>query len=320
MARFRESRGLDYDDVLLVPQYSNIESRSKVDISGELTHGIQLNIPVIIANMDTVVNQNVIYEAWHMGALGIMHRYEDPEFIFRDIKELDHNYVKPIIPSIGIGSKQVQLALRYIATNKIHAINIDIAHGHSLNMCETILAIKKEHPYFPLIAGNIATPEAAMMLMNAGADVIKVGIGPGFVCTTRKETGAGYPQLSAIMEIAPVVHEANKHLIADGGIRNCGDIVKALAAGADTVMSGWMFAGSKESGKETYRGMASLEAQKNFKGSAKNIEGKCTNVETKGSIKDILQTIKEGIQSGFSYTGAKDIQTFRSNAEFVIVH
>jgi IMP dehydrogenase len=324
MVNINKESKLNYDDVLIVPQYSEIESRSKVDISSNLTPSIKLNIPIVIANMESVVNQSVIYAASQMGAAAIMHRYDKPNWIQREINELDHNRTYPIIPSIGVGNDQVKIALDYMChnfnTKKTHAICIDIAHGDSKQMYDTIKAIREEDKYFPIIAGNIVTRDAAKRMLDAGANAIKVGIGPGLVCTTRANTGAGYPQLSAIMEIAPVLHGYNATLIADGGIRTAGDCVKAFVAGADTVMIGSLFAGSKEIGKSYYRGMASADAQREFKGYAKNIEGKSMNVEPSyKSVKDILQELKESIQSGFSYVGARNINELRERAEFVLI-
>lgn len=317
--KFRESKGLDYKDVLLVPKYSDIKTRYIVDIQSDILPGVSLDVPVISANMDTITNDVVAKAMSDNGGAGILHRYEKPDVICKWIRALKDSNLSPVIPSIGLGDEQLIDAQHYIDCGA-DAICIDIAHGDSLYMRETIEKLRTMNPTINIIAGNVATVESAIGLIECGANTIKVGIGPGFVCTTRSNTGAGYPQLSAVVEIAPAVHARYGRVIADGGIRNIGDIVKALAAGADTVMSGFLFAGSKESGMETYRGMASQDAQQAFKGFSKNIEGRSTNVETKGSIKDILQTITEGIQSGFSYCGARNMRELRENAEFVVLH
>lgn len=318
---FRDSEGLDYKDVLLVPQYSTIDSRAKVDISGWLTPNIALDIPVVSANMDTITNKEVALSMAAGGSAGILHRYANPLCEVEDwIKFLIHyGITDKIIPSIGVGYGMADLGKRYLDLGA-NAINIDIAHGDSLAMCQTISKLSNYgNKYVDIIAGNIATKEAARRLIEAGAMTVKVGIGPGFVCDTRKQTGSGYPQLSAIMEIAPIVHELDGCLIADGGIREIGDCCKALAAGADSVMSGYLFRGSEESQSNVYRGMASSEAQEDFKGFSKNVEGHSKVVETRGHIRDMLKDIKEGIQSGFSYSGCRSLDEFQENAEFVVI-
>ena len=323
---FRDSKGLDYKDVLLVPQHSDIPSRSDVYIGSWLTPNIDLAVPVVSANMDTITNVDVAWAMALEGSAGILHRYASPLEVhgwvgkLKALKKSSHLHGDLyVIPSIGVGDDQVEIAKQYLDLGA-DAINIDIAHGDSKAMVDTIRKlVNSQHDYVDLIVGNIATPEAARRLIGEGAMTVKVGIGPGAVCDTRKKTGAGYPQLSAIMEIAPIVHELDGCLIADGGIREVGDCVKALAAGADTVMSGFLFKGSAESHCRTYRGMASNEAQRDFKGFAKNIEGHSEVIESGGTILEIMKGIREGIQSGFSYCGSRTITELHENAEFVII-
>lgn len=317
--KFRQSLGLDYKDVLLVPKHSTVGSRHIVNIKNNITRNHTLDIPIMSANMDTITNSLVANAMNDAGGCGVLHRYNSIDTVCDWIKVLKANNVKPIIPSVGVClDTQLPAAKRYIDCGA-DAICIDIAHGDSLQML-TFIEKLRALTNVPIIAGNIATVEGALNLMSAGAQTIKVGIGPGFVCTTRKQTGAGYPQLSAILEIADAVHARYGFVIADGGIREIGDCVKALAAGADAVMTGYLFRGSVESQcNGVYRGMASAEAQTDFKGEYKNVEGRATKVEYRGYIKDIMKEIEEGIQSGFSYCGAYNIRELRENSEFVII-
>jgi len=215
---------------------------------------------------------------------------------------------------------------------------LDSAHGHSRNVIERVRAIKKRWPSLALMAGNVVTAEGAEALLDAGADIIKVGIGPGSICTTRVIAGVGFPQLSAVLEVAGTVHKRGKTLVADGGIKFSGDIVKALAAGADAVMMGGMFAGTEESPGETvlyqgrtyklYRGMGSLGAMK--QGSSdryfqegireeqkfvpEGIEGR---VAYKGPVAETIYQLAGGLRAGFGYLGARDLLALRKNARFI---
>ena len=215
---------------------------------------------------------------------------------------------------------------------------LDSAHGHSKNVIDRVRAIKKRWPDLPLMAGNVVTAEGAEALLDAGADVIKVGIGPGSICTTRVITGVGFPQFSVILAVAETVHARGKTLVADGGIKFSGDIVKALAAGADAVMMGSMFAGTEESPGETvlyqgrtykmYRGMGSLGAMKQGSGDRyfqegvreeqkfvpEGIEGR---VAYKGPVAETIYQLAGGLRAGFGYVGAKNIAALRKNARFI---
>ncbi len=215
---------------------------------------------------------------------------------------------------------------------------LDSAHGHSKNVLDRVRAIKKRWPSLALVAGNVVTAEGAEALLDAGADVVKVGIGPGSICTTRVIAGVGFPQLSAILAVADIVHKRGKTLIADGGIKFSGDIVKALAAGADAVMMGGMFAGTEESPGETvlyqgrtyklYRGMGSLGAMKQGSGDRyfqegireeqkfvpEGIEGR---IAYKGPVAETIYQLAGGLRAGFGYLGAKDIAMLRKNARFI---
>ncbi len=316
--------GYNYKDVLLIPQYSDIKHRDEVDLSSRLfktgSFG-PIKIPIVAANMDTIASFEMIKECHFNGAICFLHRYQSLVDTRRLILKLINSGITRIVPSIGVGIPEAETAMLYHNDTGIESINIDIAHGDCKQMLDTISAIKRLVPKMNIVAGNITTPEAARRLWNAGADAIKIGIGNGGVCETQKVTGAGYPQFSAIQNISQEFGSWRRPtLIADGGIREVGDITKALGAGADFVMIGSLFAGCPETPEPgIYRGMASQEAQEAFKGFAKNIEGKTISVEKKPPVSDILKSIKEGVQSGFTYCGARNIKELHKKAQFVTV-
>jgi IMP dehydrogenase len=304
--------GLTFDDVLLVPQFSDIQSRTQVDISTQIG-SIELKVPIISANMDTITDDIMAMTMAVNGGLGILHRYVTAENMvqwLKNIKLLNH----VAVPSVGVQANDLVNAEKY--REFTNSICVDIAHGDSVSMCATVAGLH-QMGYQNIIAGNIVTADAAERLVQAGANILKVGVGPGSVCTTRIVTGHGYPQLSAIEEVAKVT---NAWIIADGGIRSSGDIVKALAVGADAVMVGGLFAGCHETpNKGTYRGMASAEAQVDFKGKVSNnaAEGVAIAVDPKGYVGDVINELVGGIRSGFSYSGARTLKEFRSKAKFV---
>lgn len=307
--------GLTFDDVLLVPQFSELTSRSQADISTQIG-GLNLKVPIISANMDTVTGFEMAVAMGLAGGAGVLHRYKTPDEIIDWLKMLRGSGF-PAIPSIGVQDIDHRSAVIY--REYTDAICIDIAHGDSRQMLEMVKFCDGEG-YNTIIAGNIVTKKAAEMLYQAGANVLKVGVGPGSVCTTRIVTGHGYPQLSAIENVANSAHDA--YIIADGGIRNSGDIVKALAMGADAVMIGGLFAGCNETpfiNGGVYRGMASAEAQIDFKGKVSNntAEGVSMKALAKGSVNNVLDGLVGGIRSGLSYSGAKNIPQLQTVAQFV---
>ena len=222
-----------------------------------------------------------------------------------------------------------------LVKNKVDIIAIDTAHGHSKGVLETVKKVKAKYPNLPIIAGNVATASAVKALVEAGADVVKVGIGPGSICTTRIVAGIGVPQLTAVMDCAEMAHKLGKTIIADGGIKYSGDITKALAAGGNAVMLGSLLAGTMESPGDleiyqgrsfkVYRGMGSLSAMaagssdRYFQEDAKKLvpEGVEGRVPYRGTVSDIIFQLLGGIRSGMGYCGAKDLEALRKNAEFV---
>lgn len=335
MATLRNDIGLSFDDVLLVPRKSTISSRFSggIDLSTVIVPGLGLHYPIISANMDTTTGYELANTLSEAGALGIIHRFLPVESHLQELLNTMHQQ-HPAVLCIGVGKEQFEERfLRIFEYNdpkiNLGAVLIDIAHGHSDTMLRQIARVQAAAPQLPIIAGNVATYEGAMDLLKAGACSIKCGVGPGSVCSTRIQTGNGVPQLTAIMECRRAIDDSGMpaSLIADGGIRYGGDIVKALASGANAVMIGNLFAGTEEAIGEfistrngmvkVYRGMASREAQKSWKGYATSIEGEMMNVQYKGSAVAVLNGLVSGILSGMSYQDARNIRELQDNAVFI---
>jgi len=325
MIRIQKEEGLTFDDVILVPRRSSFGSRfnGDLDFSVEIVPGIKIQYPIVSANMDTVTGSAMALTMRELGALGIIHRFFEPDKHKEQLKEMI-GPEKNIILCVGVGDDRDDL-LKHCQI--FDGVLIDIAHGHSDLMIDKIHKIKDIVPDMPIIAGNVATGEGALDLVDAGASCIKCGVGPGSVCTTRIKTGCGVPQLSAIIDVEQAIR-GRATVIADGGIRNSGDIVKALAAGADAVMVGRLFAGSDESPGEiisipgrgkfkVYRGMASRAAQEDWKGKATSIEGEMTWIPYQGSVRNIFEELISGMKSGMSYQNAHNVKELRENALFI---
>jgi len=323
--KIRNETGLAFDDVLLVPRKSTIGSRFDGEISLEtkIFSNLELTLPLISANMDSVTGHSMAGVMEATGGIGIIHRFMS---IQEQINELVG--LETPIACIGVGEESKERLRTINKSISLVGVLIDIAHGHCDAMIEQIKWVKDNFD-LRVIAGNIATREAAFDLAVAGADCLKVGVGNGAVCTTRINTANGVPQLTALEDVYLATKEINKMVtvIADGGIKNAGDIVKCFAVGADAVMIGKLFAGTEEAPGEMvmgvngackmYRGMASAEAQKSWKGYASSIEGEMTYLPFKGSVSKIIQNLKAGILSGMSYQDAHSLQELRENAEFV---
>lgn len=318
-------RGLTFDDILLVPQKSEVRSRRDPSISSPLTKTVQLQTPLISANMDTVTEWEMAYAMNQVGGLGILHRFMSVKDQVQQVEFLKEKGLKKICASIGVNEDYKERAEALYKAG-VRLITIDIAHGHSVQMMETMKWLKDRFAEIEIIAGNIASQEATRDLIEAGADAVKVGIGPGSMCTTRIITGCGVPQLTAIALCAEVARQYSVGVIADGGIRTSGDIVKCLAAGADTVMLGSMLAGCIETpgeiknGRKQYRGMASKAAQVSWRGGIPEgmaPEGESTQVTVKGPLKDVILEITGGLRSGMSYLNANSIEEMRENALFI---
>lgn len=318
-------RGLTFDDVLLMPTRSEIKSRRDPSLQTPLTRSFNIETPIISANMDTVTEADMAVALHNLGAIGILHRFMTVEEQLAQVEKCQKAGVKTIAASIGVNGDFKDRAHALIKAG-VQILTIDIAHGHSTSMLETMVWLKGQSPSTQIIAGNVATPEATLDLIEAGADAIKVGIGPGSMCTTRIITGCGVPQLTAIALCSEVASEHGVPVIADGGIRTSGDIVKAFAAGASTVMLGSMLAGTMETpgeiknGRKQYRGMASRSAQDSWRGGVPEgmaPEGESTLVSVKGTARDVIMELAGGIRSGMSYLNATSVREIRDKARFI---
>lgn len=447
-----KEQGLSYDDVLIIPQRSPVNSRSNVETKTQLTPNIELQVPIISANMDTVTEARMAIAMARMGGIGIIHRFmpiekqvqeikkvkraenfiiEDPYTIEPDktVQDVKNKMTEKEVGGLlvckkdkkllGIITKRdirfaddntkvskamtseedlitaspsitIEKAEEIISKNKIEKlplvnesgrikglitskdiykikntqhptkdknkrlrvgasvglgnylentrklidagadlITLDVAHGHMEKAIKAVEGIKSEFKQIDLIAGNVATAQGVKDLAEAGADTVKIGVGPGSMCTTREKTGAGYPQFSAVLNSTKVADELGVNIVADGGIKNSGDITKAIGAGADTVMIGGMFAGTKESPGTTImkdgrkfkiaRGMASLGAaqEKDKNPDSYTPEGVEGITPYKGSVKEIITKLLGGLRSGMSYTGATNIDELKEKARFV---
>jgi len=311
----------DYEDIQLIPAKCVVNSRSECDTSVEFG-GRTFRMPVVPANMQTIIDEKIAVFLAENNYFYIMHRFH-PEKRIDFIKDMK---ARGLYASISVGVKEEEYRfIEQVAEEQLKPeyITIDIAHGHSDAVIRMIQHIKKHLPESFVIAGNVGTPEAVRELENAGADATKVGIGPGKVCITKIKTGFGTGgwQLAALRWCAKA---ASKPIIADGGIRTHGDIAKSVRFGASMVMIGSLFAGHEESPGETiekdgkiykeYFGSAS-EFQK---GERKNVEGKKMYVEHKGSLKDTLIEMEQDLQSSISYAGGRTLQAIR-NVDYVVV-
>lgn len=327
-------RGITFDDVLLVPGYNGIRSRQAVTTDVELPRAdrpISLKIPVISANMDTITGGDMAIAMAKLGGLGILHRFMSIEANVAEYRRA--RVAGPVAVSIGVSGDAMERAEALIAAGA-EILCVDVAHGHSKMVNQTVRGLREKYSdNLCIIAGNVASYAGADYLAAAGADIIKVGIGPGSVCTTRIKTGFGVPQLTAILDCRKV----DRPIIADGGIRVPGDAVKALAAGAAYIMLGGMLAGTEETpgarvaklgpdGKETFvkvfRGMASREAQEDFMGAMadwKTAEGISTEVPARGPVGGVIADVMGGIRSGMTYCGAVNLKELQRKAQFMEV-
>ncbi len=317
--------GLTFDDVLIIPAKSEVRSRRDPALRTRLTKTKFLDTPIISANMDTVTEAKMAIAMNKLGGLGVLHRFMNIDQQIIEIEKVKASGAQIISASIGVNADFKERAEAVIKAG-VNLMTIDIAHGHSVQMMETLKWLKNKFTDLEVIAGNLATPDAAIDLIEAGADAIKIGIGPGSMCTTRIITGCGVPQLTAIALCADVAEKYGVPIIADGGIRTSGDMVKAFCAGASTIMLGSMLSGTIETpgdivnGKKQYRGMASKKAQISWRGDmplGMAPEGESTFVNVKGHIEDVIAELTGGIRSGMSYINAVTIEEMRDKALFM---
>lgn len=314
-------KSLSYDDVLLVPKYSEVVSRTLVDTSVKLGN-YTFNHPVIPANMKTVTGEEMVECIYHTKGLAILHRFMSIEDQIDIVKRLYEKYVdanKHIAVSVGVQEEDKENISKFIEAD-VKIFCIDIAHGDSKGCIEMIHYIKK-YPEAFVIAGNVATGMAAKRLWDAGADVVKVGVGPGSLCSTRVETGNGVAQLSAIEEVHNIRKEynlQNKYIIADGGIKFSGEIVKGLCF-SDMVMIGNLFSGTTETPGSilNINGVSCKEYVGSSTHKTSYVEGVAALVPTKGSARDVLEKLLQGVRSGCSYQGCSNIKDLQSDPEFI---
>lgn len=317
--------GLTFDDVLIMPKRSEVRSRKDPSLRSKLTKTKFLETPIISANMDTVTESKMAITMFKFGGLGILHRFMNIDQQVAEIQAVKAAGATTISASIGVNADFKERAEALVKAG-VNLMTIDIAHGHSIQMMDTLKWLKDTYSNLEVIAGNLATPDAAIDLIEAGADAIKVGIGPGSMCTTRIITGCGVPQLTAIALCAEAAASYGVPVIADGGIRTSGDMVKAFAAGANTIMLGSMLSGTIETpgdivnGKKQYRGMASKKAQVSWRGDMPQgmaPEGESTYVTVKGHVEDVLHELCGGIRSGMTYMNATTIEEMKDKSHFM---
>lgn len=345
--------GITFDDVLLIPAESHVLP-NEVDLSTQLAPNLKLNIPLISAGMDTVTEGRMAAAMAKMGGLGVVHKNLSIQAQADEVRlakntpvtaedthaAVDKDGKLLVAAAVGVTSDTFERAEALFEAGA-DAIVIDTAHGHSAGVLRKIKEIRDHFPHNTLIAGNVATAEGTRALFEAGVDVVKVGIGPGSICTTRVVAGVGVPQLTAIYDAADVAREFGKPIIADGGIKYSGDLVKALAAGGNAVMLGSMLSGTEEAPGDvqqgadgrlvkSYRGMGSVGAMSQQHGSSDRYfqggvneanklvpEGIEAVVSYKGTVSNVVYQILGGLRSGMGYCGAENIDKLIETAQFV---
>ena len=333
MGTIKES--LTFDDVTLVPQYSSILPHETITKT-ELSKNLKLNIPLLSSAMDTVTESKMAIAIAKSGGLGIIHKNLNPKKQALEVKKVKKNNMI-VGAAVGTNEKDIDRVYKLLES-KVDLIVVDTAHGHTKKVLTIIKKIKKISKNSIVCAGNIATGKAAKFLADSGADIVKVGIGPGSICTTRLVTGIGVPQLSAVLDVKKALKNYKTKIISDGGIKFSGDISKAIAAGADAVMIGSLFAGTTESpgkifkykGKlyKNFRGMGSAgamsagSADRYFQKKNKNIskyvaEGVEGIVQFKGPLNKIIYQLVGGLKSSMGYMGSKTIKDLQKKSEFV---
>lgn len=344
-------QGYTFDDVLLVPSYSTTVPK-QVELSTQLTPKITLKMPLLSAAMDTVTEELMAIELARLGGMGIIHKnmsieaqaamiknVKDAEVFNIDTSSVDQLNQLLVGAAVGVNDTTLQ-RVKALVEAGVDIVVVDSAHGHSKGVLDTIKAVREAYPDLDILGGNIISAQGATDLIYAGCTCLKVGIGPGSICTTRVISGVGVPQLTAIADVASVAKQYNVGVIADGGIKQSGDIVKAIACGADAVMLGGLFAGCSETPGEvievygqkvkTYVGMGSLSAMKRgssdryFQGGVEELnklvpEGIEATVNYKGPVADVTYQLLGGLRSGMGYCGCATIQLLKDNARFMTI-
>lgn len=320
---------LTFDDVQIIPRFSEIESRSNCILKTRITKTKYINIPIVASPMDTICGLEMVNEIARLGGLGFIHRFntiqEQSDIVYKS--ESEH-----IAAAVGVTGDWWERTLELIK-HGCDIILLDVAHGHHINVKRAIEKIKSEYSSIDVIAGNVCTKQSSIDLCEWGVDGIRVGIGGGSCCSTRTQTACGVPNITSILDVCEISDQFDVPVIADGGIRYPGDVAKALGCGAETVMLGSLLAGTKETPGEIqktgtwpneqlfkkYRGSASLETKLANGLSSKNVEGVSRIVPYRGKVERIINDILDGLRSSMSYVGSKDINEFINKVEFVQV-
>lgn len=331
MKKSVNTKTICFDDILLLPQSGSVKSRNDVGLSMSLgvdsrpRSRLLLQTPIIAAPMDTVCEKEMALALYRLGGLGILHRYMSPENVVKQSKWLYDQECKLFGVSVSTAQTQDELYLKTLRLSGARVFCIDTANGHSTMTTEAVRRARnvlgqEAH----IMAGNVSTREGYERLIESGADSVRVGIGGGSACTTRIVSGHGAPTLWSVMECEESAEKGG--IVADGGIRNTGDMVKAFAAGANAVMVGRLLAGHDESpqitddeGNLVYRGMASGAAQKDWRGGFKSEEGVAGAIKLEGPVFKTVESIRYGIGSGCSYTGVQRLSELKNAAKYVEV-
>lgn len=321
--------GYCFDDVLLIPKHSNVSSRSTVDLSIKLPRGLSLDLPIVSANMRNVTEVEMARVVKSSGGMAILHRFDSPQNLLSMFEKANEIEGSGLIGcSVGVKPYDIELAKDFIDSG-CKVICVDVAHGDHSNVVDFLTKLRNQSESILIIAGNVVTHTGANRLWEAGADIIKIGVGSGSICSTRIETGNGYPQLSALQEVTYGEYDYRDGIqepprwpmfIADGGIRSGGDCVKALCF-TDLVMIGNIFAGTDEApgkivtiNKQQYKEYAGSSTHKQ-----KHVEGVVGLVPCKGSVSHIITKLVEGIKSGCSYQGVQSVELLQQDPQFVVI-
>jgi IMP dehydrogenase/GMP reductase len=324
------AKGYSFDDILIVPKYNKISSRKDVNFKTKVTKNHSIDIPIIAANMDTICESQMAIALGRLGGLGVIHRFLSIDEQAQEIKLVKGNN---LLAAAAIGVKDYEERAKALSEAGVDILVLDVAHGHAKRTDIVLDFLKANYPHIDVMVGNIATKDAAEHFINKGADGLKVGIGPGSMCITRVMSGAGVPQITAIMD-AYEASQGRVPICADGGLKHPGDLTKAIGAGADTIMSGSLFAGTLETpgniievdGQKfkEYRGMASyaatikkmaLDGQKVDE--VVHVEGEMTLMPYTGEMEVIVKKLLGGLASGMTYVGAQNIEALKGKADFI---
>jgi IMP dehydrogenase len=327
MSNYNAKTALTYDDINLIPSFSEILSRQQTDLSTQLTTNYSIRVPLIASPMDTVCESEMAIAMAQFGGVGCIHRFMDIEQQAIEVQVVANaisDDTLPIMAAIGANGDYLERA-QALTNAGANVILIDVAHGYHSLVRDALRNLKNSLPsHVDIIAGNVATGDAAQALEAWGADAVRVGIGGGSLCTTRVKTGFGVPNVTSVQDCAASI---SIPVIADGGIKSSGDIAKALAVGASSVILGSLLAGTKEAPGsivekqnglyKRYRGAASLETKTIHGQAPRNVEGESTIVPFKGGVKFVVEGLLDGLRSSLSYAGANNLTEF--HPDYVVV-